>query len=201
MSLSLYLRMALLGSIAALFTACGTTTQSLDYSPDRAVGKRAGGRKNVSVGSFKDARNQADTYLGQVRQAGVAVHKLDTSIPVSQIVENTFGYGLATRGMNGNGAWRISGIIKEFSCDQVVRAGASAEITVLLHKVGDTQATFRKTYHAEESAATLKIGPTGDTQMLRELASEVLQRVVDKALDDAELRLLTDGTSTRDSLE
>jgi hypothetical protein len=159
---------------------------------------RSGGAKNVSVGGFRDARGvDSPTTLGQLRTAaGPMGTKIETNIPVSQIVENTFGYGIQIRGMEGkpgSSPWRISGIIKEFSCDQVIRAGAAAEITVLLHKDNADKAAFRKTYHAEKTEATTKIGPLGDTKFLKDIASDVLQQIVDRALDDPELRAMTDA--------
>jgi hypothetical protein len=48
---------------------------------------------------------------------------------------------------------------------------------------------FRKSYHAEKSEANLAIG---DTTVLKGIASEALQEVVDRALDDPELRQHTD---------
>jgi hypothetical protein len=181
-----------------LLTSCGTVRESLDYDPSQAVGMRSGGAKNVSVGGFRDARGlDSPTTLGQIRTAGGPIGtKIETNIPVAQIVENTFGYGIQLRGMEGkpgSSPWRISGIIKEFTCDQVIRAGAAAEITVLLHKDNSDRASFRKTYHAEKTEATTKIGPMADTKFLKNIASDVLQQIVDRALDDPELRAITDG--------
>ncbi|MBP7951149.1 MAG: hypothetical protein KA004_15975 [Verrucomicrobiales bacterium] len=182
-------------ALTVFLTGCSTHQASLEYDPRRAPGLTADGRGNVSVGVFKDARGVPDTYLGQIREAGPVQKKLETSVPVARIVENTFGYGMQVRrmlGQQGTG-FLLSGTINEFSCDQFVRAGASADITVQLRGTRGNRVLFSKTYTAENTEATAKIGVLGDPQILKSLASRTLQQVVDKALDDPELRGITDG--------
>lgn len=181
--------------LACLFalSSCSTTKESLDYETPNANGMRTGGQKNVTVSIFQDKRAMEPNYLGQVRPGGgISFKKIETNIPVSEVVANTFGYALHVRNMAapaGKSGWRIGGVIREFNCDQVIRSGASIELSVLLYQPGAEIPVFRKSYHAEKSEANLAIG---DTAVLKGLASDVLQEVVDRALDDPELRQHTD---------
>jgi uncharacterized lipoprotein YajG len=188
----------LLAAAASIFLAgCSTHRASLDYDPEQAHGLRPGSGATISVGSFADKRDLPDNYLGQIREAaGPLQKKIETNVPVSQIVGNTFAYGLQHRKMLSSGKggkYVLGGIIREFSCDQVLRAGASAEIAVTLTAPGAEKPAFRKTYTAERSEATVKLGVLGDPQKLRDLASRTLQELVDKALDDPDLRQITDA--------
>jgi hypothetical protein len=179
-------------SLASL-TSCVTTKESLDYSEAAASGLRKGGKANVTVSLFQDRRGMEPNYLGQVRPGGgLTFKKIETNIPVVDVVKNTFGYGLHIRGMAGQpgkSGWRIGGIIREFNCDQVVRSGSNVELLVMLYQPGAETPAFRKTYQAEKTETSLAIG---DTNLLKTLASSALQEVVDRALDDPELRAYTD---------
>ncbi len=191
------IRQFILQSLAAtcgLYLAgCASTGALPDAGGKPAGGAGKRGLGNVTVSVFRDARGLGAHHLGQVRTGtGISFNTVETSIPVNQLVAETFGSGLQARGMAGKPGttgWRLGGVIKEFSCDQVVRSGANAEISVVLYQPGTTTPTFRKTYHAEKSEVSFAIGDTG---VLKNLATLVLQEIVDLALDDPELRLHTD---------
>lgn len=179
---------------AACLSSCSTSVTSLDYAPGRSRGVMKGGRHNVKAGIFRDNRGESETYLGQIREAGPIGKTIETSIPVARIVGNTFGYALQTRGMlaGSNPQWVISGDIQEFSCDQVIRAGATVDISVKLTRVGSRRPAFVKSFTAEKVETTTAVSFMADPGHLRDLASRALQEAIDRALDDPELRKLTD---------
>lgn len=175
-----------LASLLALFlTQCAT--------PPPAGEEDA---STIAVGTFKDDRGVPPSYIGQIRGAAqTPVLKVETSIPVSQIVENAFGHTLAQRKMLAQpmkGQWLLQGAIREFSCDQFAKIGSTAEITISLTKSGEASPAFRKSYTAEDAMESLP-GAESNPQLIKDLAAKTLQQLVDNALDDPELRQLLDA--------
>ncbi len=146
------------------------------------------GSHNVKVGDFKDARGLPPNFLGQIKSADPAAEKqkIETSQPVADIVGLSFQSGLKVRDMQADqkeAAWTVSGEIQEFSCNQIVRAGASVDIRVRLFKAGGTAPLFNKSFTSEKTSAAVR-----GNEAIKSLAAAALEEVVNRALDDPELR-------------
>lgn len=174
---------------ALLLANCSTTAVSLDYQP--SLGDKVPGPRKVSAGNFVDRRGEGSFYLGTVRTPiGTPLESINTRIPVDQVVRNAFAHGLGARSMlAGAGApYILTGEVLELHCDQVVRPAAYAKVRVSLIRSGTKQVVFSRIYNSERENNVYLPGSGSPVPMLRELASRVLQDVVDRALDDSALR-------------
>ena len=145
------------------------------------------GDHNVTVTTFKDSRKLPPNFLGLITSSDPTVErqKMETSQPVADIVTNGFAQGLKVRDMEaGKKApeWTITGEILDFSCNQATRSGATVDVRVRLFRAGSNSASFNKSFTAEKTAAA------GNNEALKTLAASALEAVVNRALDDSELR-------------
>lgn len=186
---------------ALLLASCGfnTTVVSLDYQPGR--GQSIPGPAVIRVGRFADMRQVGEFTLGTVRTPiGTPLEKIATRVPVESIVRNAFAYGLKSRRMlapAGSGSFTLSGEIMDLECHQTLQPSAFARVRVNLVRPGSGQIVFSRVYQASRQGATYAPGSGSPVPGLADLAARALQNVVDRALDDRDLRrwLLDDPES------
>lgn len=164
---------------------------SLDYQPQLNQGLT--GPRVIAVGRFADMRRESGSYtLGTVRSPiGTPMETLTTRIPVEDVVRNAFMHGLSSRNMltsRGESTFILTGELLELSCQQMIHPSASARVRVNLVRVGSGQILFSRIYQAEREGPTYHPGSGSPVPALRDLTSRVLQNVVDRALDDQQLR-------------
>jgi hypothetical protein len=176
---------------AIILSSCGTTPVSLDYLPNPAL-SAPGPAGTIAVGNFVNRRDMSDFSLGTIRTPiGTPLEEVVTKVPIGQVVQNSFAYGLSSRKMQaapGNAPYILAGDVVEFYCQQLVHPYAFAKINVTLIEARTGRVVFSHVYQAEREASAY-IPMTGSpVPMLRELASRALQDVVDQSLKDAALR-------------
>jgi hypothetical protein len=179
--------MALAGGL--VLANCKSTEVSLDYQP--GLSQSAPGPRKLSAGRFSDMRREGSYYLGTVRTPiGSPMERVNTRIPIEQVVRNAFAHGMSSRSMlSGRGApYVLTGEILDLHCDQVIRPAAYAKIRVNVVRVSSGQVVFSRIYSGERENSAYLPGSGSPVPMLRELASRALQDVVDRALDDSALR-------------
>jgi hypothetical protein len=183
-----FLLLAALG-IAAALPSCSSTAVSLDYQP--TLGQNIAGPRKVAVGRFSDMRGENSYYLGEVRTPiGTPLERINSRVPVEEVVRNAFSHGLSSRGMlAGSGApYVITGEIMELHGDQVVRPAGYARIRVNVVRVSSGQIVFTRVYTGERVREMYLPGSGSPVPVIRELISRALQDVVDRALDDNAFR-------------
>ena len=181
-------------ALALVLSACGTTASGLKYSPSTEQTPRASlAAQPAMVGTFVDERDGDKKWLGVIRGGfGNHLKTLEADRPVDAMVKAAFEDGLRVRkvGIADNAALRLSGKISQLYADQLVRREGVANIEL---NVVDVQGNrhFTKTYtvnRIEGSPITLATGVLASIDDLREVLERTLSELVDKALDDPELR-------------
>ena len=175
--------------LSVLLSSCGSTAVSLDYQP--SLGQNIPGPRKLSVGRFADMRQEGAYYLGEVRTPiGTPLERINSRVPVDEVVRNAFSHGLNARGMlAGVGApYVITGEILQLHGDQVVRPAGYARIRVNVVKTSSGQIVFSRVYAGERESSAYLPGSGSPVPMIRELTSRALQDVVDRALDDRAMR-------------
>lgn len=180
-----------IGVLASTFmVSCATTAISLDYQP--GLNQGVPGPKTVVVGRFIDSRGEDEYYLGRVKTPlGTTVENISTRVPIKQVVRNAFSHGLSSRGMlssNSGASHMLTGEILDFYCDQVVRPAAEIRIRVNLVDTTSGEVVYRRVYESSRSGGSFVPGSGSPVPVLNELASRVLQDVVDEAVDDSGMR-------------
>lgn len=194
------LRFLLLAALLPV-VSCTTTSQvSLDYVP--ATGQMRPGPAEFGVREFSDQRGmEAPQLLGTVRtQIGTPIERVQTRVPVAQIVTNAFAHGLEARGMlAGGGASRyvITGEVQELYVQMLVRPYARAKVRVTVLDSTSGQIVHSEIFQGDRQGPAYVPGSGSPVPMLRDLASGALQDAVDRALDDPVLRNRTTTTSPR----
>ena len=117
----------------ALLVGCSTTSVDLRYSPSAAV-RSLEGMQAIEVGTFVDQRGVPANWLGSVRGGFYQpIKNLETSAPVSKIVERAVSTALTARGYtqsSGSAAVVVAGVIKNLYCHQLMQREAGAEIEI-----------------------------------------------------------------------
>lgn len=175
--------------LAAVLSSCGSTAVSLDYQP--TLGQNIPGPRKLSVGRFADMRQEGAYYLGEVRTPiGTPLERINSRVPVEEVVRNAFSHALNARGMlAGIGApYVVTGEILELHGDQVVRPAGYARVRVNVVRTSTGQIVFSRVYSGERESGAYLPGSGSPVPIIRELISRALQDVIDRALDDRALR-------------
>ncbi len=182
----------ILGAVTILsLSACSSSSVvSLDYVPQ--PGQSLRGTPDFSLGQFKDKRGVQAQTLGHVRMPiGPKVDTLQTRLPISDIVRNSFGYGLESRGMlapDSRGRFILSGEIHDLRSQLLVHPYGYARIRVNILEAGSNRVIFTKIYEGERQSNAYRPGSGSPVPVLRDLTSRALQDAVDRALDDSNMR-------------
>lgn len=185
-------RILIAALLAGALSACGTTNVGLNYTAPPAVNRAAANAQPVTLGAFVDQRDEKPNWLGVIR-GGLGNHlkTLESNQPAAELVRTAFADGLRSRGVKTDaGSLQLGGTVRKLYCDQVARREANV-IVELSVSGADGQRHFTKTYEAnriEGSALALNTGVFASPEELRLVLERALQEVVDKALDDPELR-------------
>lgn len=180
--------------LAGALAACGTTNVGLKYSAAPTVARASIDAQPVRVGPFADLRGESATWLGVIRGGfGNHLKTLEADRPAVELVQTVFADALRARGAKPDGAAnasRLGGAVRKLYCDQYVRREANVVIDLTVSDAQGQQ-RFARTYEAnkvEGSALAMDVGIFASPEELRAVLERTLQEVVDKALDDAELR-------------
>ena len=179
--------------LAILLSGCGTTQVALTYaapSGARPTLTSAG----LSVGTFVDQRGEPANWLGSIRGGfGNPLKTLESSVPVSRLVETAVADALRARGQTipaVNPSLQIAGTVRKLFCNQVVQREAVVEIELSVHDLTSRAQVFSRSYSATNyESAGLAAGAFGSVDDLRVLTERTLREVIDKALDDTSLQL------------
>lgn len=197
------IRIALV-STAFTLASCGfnTSVVSLDYQP--RLGQTLQGPQVVETGRFADMRLLGEFSLGTVHTPfGTPLETIKTRVPVSNIVRNAFAHGLNARKMltpSSTAQFILTGEVMDFECQQRVHPSSFASVRVNLVRVGSGEIVYSRVYQSARESSAYIPGSGSPVPNLQDMASRALQNVVDRALDDPELRKhLTNITSTDSS--
>lgn len=190
--------LALAGMVAVLgLSACANSSVvSLDYVPQPG---QVRGTPDFSLGKFNDKRGVPPQTLGSVRMPiGPKIDTIQTRLPISDIVRNSFGHALETRGMlapDGKSRFLITGQIQDLRAQLLVHPYGYARIRVNVLEASSGRVLFTKIYQGERQSPAFRPGSGSPVPVLRELTSRALQEAVDLALDDPQMRQQTGAGS------
>jgi uncharacterized lipoprotein YajG len=180
---------------ASLLSACGTTSVGLKYAAQATTEPWVQPAPAIKVAAFDDKRGEPETWLGAIRGGfGNPLKTLESDQSVSRLVQAAFADGVRARGAtlaDDSARVRISGVVRRLDCIQIVRREANAEIDVTVTDAASGAKRFSRSYAAtnlEGSLISLNTGVFASVDDLRVVLEKTLQNVVDKALDDPELR-------------
>lgn len=178
--------------VAAATSACSTTPVGLTYDPVAASASKPG-QPSLQVTAVTDGRKHDANWLGAIRGGyGNPLKTLETPVPVKDVVKAAFVDGLKARNLlAADGRQAMALEVEQFDCNQYVRREAHAKVGVVVVDRSSSKEIFRRYYEADKvtgSLVTLDAGIFASVDDLRVVANQVLQEVVDKALDDPQLR-------------
>jgi hypothetical protein len=178
-----------LNAFVLLLSACVSSEVDVGYKR-RDITPTASANPVVAVGSFQDRRKFESNYLGAIRGGfGNPLKKLTTPVPVSEVVRQSFRDGLAARGLlsqTPDAPYTLSGVVEQYDCNQVGRREAHAKILIYVTETSSGRQIMAELFRRDKvtgSMITFDAGIFASTEDLRVLAAEVLQEVVDEALD------------------
>lgn len=186
-------RLAIAALLAIALSGCATTQVALTYGSP-ATSKPPLNATGLTVGTFTDQRGEPATWLGSIRGGfGNPLKTLESSLPVSKLVEDSFADALRVRGLPippEQPALQISGVVKQLFCNQVIQREAVVEIEVTVSDLASGSQIFSRNYSATNyEGAGLAVGAFGSVDNLRNLTERTLREVIDKALEDTAFRL------------
>jgi len=178
--------------VVAATSACSTTPVGLTYDSGKAASV-AKGKPSVDVMVVTDGRKHDPNWLGAIRGGfGNPLKTLETPVPVKDVVKIAFADGLKARNLlESNGRHAMELDVQQFDCNQFVRREAHAKVGVSIVERASGRSVFKQNYEADKvsgSLITMDAGIFASVDDLRKVANEALQDVVDRALDDPQLR-------------
>jgi uncharacterized lipoprotein YajG len=170
--------------------ACGNTVASLHYVPTIPV--QAVSVPSIGAVTATDQRKEAPTRLATIMGGfGNPLKTLDTAKPVKDEVADAFIEGLRVRGLltsGGQAPCQIALVVRKFDADMIVGRTARIDIAMsVLDQAG--RIVFQDS--ATDSESDLKFFQTGifaDIDDLQALSQTVLNRTVDRMLDNPAFR-------------
>ena len=174
--------------------ACSTTLVPLTYAPMTAVSRQTPDTPLIAVGKFQDGRNitYGENWLGAIRGGyGNELKRLRTEKPMSEVVQDAFAEGLRARGVyadTGTGKFTLDGTITKLDCSEYFNLEAHAHVDVRVTDDASHGLVFSKSYAADQTEGGFGAGIFASVETLRVLAEKTLRELVDKVLDDPDLR-------------
>lgn len=168
--------------------ACTSDIRPVRYHSTGAVSKVDAG-KSVALGSFSDARGVDSSILCQVRNAyGIAVKKVSTDKPVSDIVRTAFADALAERNyqQSASGTVSVSGTIQKLGCDYLMNKQFVADIQLNVYSVPSHAMLFTQIYSTHHTEGGAGAGVLADIDGLTKIEEGVINQTIDKAFDDGD---------------
>lgn len=177
-------------AVFSLGSCASTSNLSLSYVPGK--GQMLPGSPEFTTRQFTDLRGTGPYDLGDIRrQIGMPLEHLRTRVPIAGIVTNAFGYALQGRGMltaPSTARYIITGEVLDLHAKNQGRPYAYARLRVNVLAAGSGQILFSKIFEGQRQAAAFLPGSGSPVSAIRDLTSGALQDVVDRALDNGELR-------------
>lgn len=178
--------------LAGTLSACGTTTGGLGYAPPAQLSRAAANAQPVAVATFVDAREDRGAWLGVIRGGfGNHLKTLEANRPPVELVQAAFADGLRARGVRTDGgSLQLGGTLRKLYCDQYIRREANVVVDLAVKDAAGRE-TFARTYtvdRVEGSVLAMDAGIFASTEDLRLVLERAVREIVDKALDDPELR-------------
>lgn len=180
-------------SVAAGMSACGTTQVELRYAKSPHAVMAAADSPALQVGRFVDQRGEPEHWLGAIRGGfGNPLKNLESSVPVSKLVEKAFAEALQARQFSlpaSGAAFQVAGVIKRLDCNQIIQREANADFDVTVTDLASGKVIFTRTYTANNAeTALMSSGVFASPEDLRAITERTLHDAVNRALDDPDLR-------------
>jgi len=178
-----------LSLIAVLAVTACNTVSGVSYTPTGKVVVAAS--PEIASVAVTDQRKEAPTRLATIMGGfGNPLKTLDTPRPVKDVVADAFTQGLQARGMLASSAapFRIFVTLRKFDADMIVGRTARIDLTMQVANQSG-RVVFQR--DAADSVSDMKLLQTGvfaSIDDLRVLSQTVLDRTVDKLLDDPSFR-------------
>ena len=182
-----FLRWTVIAVAGLMISGCSTTPVSLSYNP--ALAKQAAIMPVVEVNSVMDQREDTSNRIGAIRGGfGNPLKKLETPVPVKDVVRDTFVEGLRARGLLADGNTGTYGLqigVKRLDSSQLVRREAHSKFDISVIDKASGKHVYSKTAEDNRSdEGSLATGILASTEDLRKITNDSLQAAIDQALDD-----------------
>lgn len=187
--------LAMFALVAVVATsACSTTPVGLTYDPDKAAtAPIQQGKPSVEVMTVSDYRKHDPNWLGAIRGGyGNPLKTLETPVPVKEVVKTAFADGLKARNLLASNSRHAMDLkVVQFDCNQYIRREAHAKVDVSIIERASGRSVYSRQYESDKvsgSLMSMDVGIFASVDDLKVVANDALQDVVDRALDDPQLR-------------
>jgi hypothetical protein len=176
--------------LALLLVGCGNTVASLKYVAPAGV--QSAPTPSIGRVSAVDQRKEEARRLATIMGGfGNPVKTLDTTKPVKDEVADAFIEGLRARGLlapDGPAPFHLSLVIRKFDADMII--GRTARIDMTMNVVDQAGGTVFSDNAVDSESETkfFRTGVFADIEDLRTLSMTVLNRTVDRLLDNPAFR-------------
>jgi hypothetical protein len=168
--------------------ACGNTVSDLHYVPTTVV--QTAPKASVAGVTAIDQRNEAPTRLATIMGGfGNPLKTLDTAKPVKDEVVAAFVDGLRARGLlSPTGQYQIALTVRKFDADMIIGRTARIDLTMSVNDSAGRQIFQDSAIDSQSDMKLLETGVMADIGDLRILSETVLNRTVDRMLDNPAFR-------------
>jgi hypothetical protein len=185
-------RLLSLGLLCLSLAACGTTQLAMPYRPAVPPVVQPGARPVIAVGTVVDRREDGKedaNWIGTIRGGyGNPLKRLETPVPVTEVVRKAFADALAARGLLAASAPRylLNVDVLQLSSSQYQRREATVEFRIALAPALSGAPVYgdqERAYVVDGSAFTLASGAFGSVDELHRVALQAMNEAVDRVLN------------------
>jgi hypothetical protein len=173
-----------------MLSACNTVS-SLHYSPTADI--QATAAPNIASVTATDQRKEAPARLATIMGGyGNPLKTLDTAKAVKDEIADAFTEGLRVRGLlapSGQAPFRIVLIVRKFDADMIIGRTSRIDLTMSVYDQAGRIVFQDNALDSESDMKFFQTGVLADIADLQALCQKVLDRTVDRMLDNPNFRI------------
>ena len=184
-------RLGIIIGAITLLSSCQTYKVSLTYNPPSLGQRIIKGEPLIKLDKINDVRNLKGAEIGSIKnEFGIPIKSIYAKQPVSEITKTAFSHALKSRNLlnKEDAKYLLQADILQFECTQFSTQNAECRIRVHLYQAKTGRLIFSQYYYSTKSKVSPNVSYWSKVDEIASVASEALQDVVDRAVDDNRLR-------------
>ena len=184
-------RLLMIIGAASFLSSCQTYKVSLTYNPPSFNQRVIKGEPSIKIDKINDVRNLRGSELGAIKnEFGIAIKAIQAKQPISEITRTAFSHALKSRNLlaEKDAKYILHADVLQFECSQYSTQNAECRIRVHLYQAKTGRLIYSQYYYSTKTKVSPNVSYWSNVDEIAVVASDALQDVVDRAVDDQKLR-------------
>ena len=184
-------RLLMIVGALILLSSCQTYKVSLTYNPPSFNDRVLKGEPTIKIDKINDVRKLRGAELGAIKnEFGISIKSISAKQPISEITRTAFSHALKSRNLlaEKDAKYVLQADVLQFECSQYSTQNAECRIRVHLYQAKTGRLIYSQYYYSTKTKVSANVSYWSNVDEIAQVASEALQDVVDRAVDDQRLR-------------